>query len=98
MNREAARALGFPDIVVQGMLSTCFISEQLTAQFDAGWMAGGKMDVRLGNVLWAGESVRTCARTTGEAPEADRLRVHMDVWVEKEDGTKVTVGQASALR
>ncbi len=97
-NREAALALGFPDIVVQGMLSTCFISEQLTREFGEGWLAGGKMDVRLVNVLWAGESIRTCAQVREEVPEADRTRVHLDVWVEKEDGTKVTLGAASALR
>ncbi len=97
-NREAARALGFPDIVVQGMLSTCFISEQLSGEFGEGWLCGGKMDVKLINVLWAGESVRTCAQIKEEVPEAGRTRVHMDVWVEKSDGTKVTVGNASAIR
>ena len=97
-DRTSARAFGFPDIVVQGMLPICFISELLTRDFREGWLGGGKMDVRLVNVLWANETVTAHADVREEVPEADRVRVHMDVWVEKDDGTKVIVGQASALR
>ena len=97
-NREAARALGFPDIVVQGMLPICLVSELLTRDYGRGWMAGGKMDVRLVNVLWADEHIEAHAEVTDEVPEADRARVHLDVWVEKTDGTKVIVGTASAVR
>lgn len=97
-DRTSARALGFPDIVVQGMLPICFVSELLTREFRDGWLAGGKMDVRLVNVLWANETVSAHADVREEVPEADRVRVHMDVWVEKADGTKIIVGQASALR
>lgn len=97
-NREAARALGFPDIVVQGMLPICLVSELLTREYGRGWLAGGKMDVRLVNVLWADETVEARAEEVLEVPEADRTRVHLDVWVEKADGTRVVVGSASALR
>lgn len=97
-NREAARALGFPDIVVQGMLPICLVSELLTREFERGWMTAGKMDVRLVNVLWADEAVEARAEEREEVPEADRTRVHLDVWVQKGDGTKVVVGSASALR
>ena len=97
-DRESARALGFPDIVVQGMLPICFVSELLTREFRDGWLAGGKMDVRLVNVLWAGETVSAHAEIRDEIPEAGRIRVHMDVWVQKDDGTKVIVGQSSAIQ
>jgi len=97
-DRQEARNLGFPDIVVQGMLPICLASELLCAEFAEGWLAGGKMDVRLVNVLWANESVSAYAEETDESREAGRRRVHMDVWVEKDDGTKVIVGRASALR
>ena len=97
-DRASARALGFPDIVVQGMLPICFISELMTREYGAGWLAGGKMDVRLVNVLWANERVTARAEVVGETPEAGRVRDQLDVWVEKADGTKVVVGAASALR
>jgi hypothetical protein len=97
-DRESARALGFPDIVVQGMLPICLVSELLTREYGIGWLAGGKMDVKIVNVLWANESVTACAEEVEEVPEAGRVRVHLGVWIEKAGGTKVVVGEASALR
>jgi acyl dehydratase len=96
-NREAALALGFPDIVVQGMLPICVLSELMTREFGMGWLAGGKMDVRLVNVLWGGETISATAQIRERVPEADRERIHLDVWAEKRDGAKVIVGSASAL-
>jgi acyl dehydratase len=96
-DKEAALAWGFPDIVVQGMMSTCFLNEMLTNRYGAGWLAGGKMDVRLVNIVWQSDRL-TCRGFVRElAPEGPRRRAHLDVWVEKEDGTKVTIGTASAV-
>ena len=96
-DKEFAVKLGFPDIVVQGMMSTCFLSEMMTERFGAGWIAGGKMDVNLVNIVWQSD-VLTCRGFVRElTPEGDRQRAHLDVWAEKEDGTKATIGTASAL-
>lgn len=97
-DREMAHALGFPDVVVQGMMSICFLSEMMTAAFGLGWFHGGKLAVNLVNVLWGGETItaRGCVRES--AAEAGRTRVTSDVWCEKPDGTKTVVGIASALR
>ena len=96
-DKESAIKLGFPDIVVQGMMSTCFISEMMTRRFGAGWIAGGKMNVNLVNIVWQSDVI-TCRGLVREiTPEGDRQRAHLDVWAEKEDGTKVTIGSASAI-
>jgi len=96
-DKEMALKWGFPDIVVQGMMSTCFLSQMMTDRYGAGWLAGGKMDVRLVNIVWRSDRL-TCRGFVRElAPEGPRQRAHLDVWVEKEDGTKVTIGSASAL-
>jgi acyl dehydratase len=94
---ESARALGFPDIVVQGMMSLCFISEMMTKRFGAGWYQGGRMNANLVNVVWQGETItaRGLVRSTVEEGSASRSMV--DVWCEKGDGTKVVVGTASGL-
>jgi len=97
-DREMARALGFPDVVVQGMLSICFISELMTHAFGVGWFCGGQLAVNLVNVLWGGEVVDTQGRIRTQTPEGRHTRVHVDVWCEKADGTKTIVGTASALR
>jgi acyl dehydratase len=95
---EEARRLGFPDIVVQGMMSLCFISEMMTTRYGEGWLAGGRMNVNLVNVLWQGETVSAGGVVTEERPEGEATRAELRVWCEKADGTKITVGTASALK
>jgi acyl dehydratase len=97
-DREMARALGFPDIVVQGMLSVCLLSELMTRAFGTGWFCGGRLQVNLVNVVWAEETLLTHGRVRDEQPEGDRTRVHVDVWCAKADGTTAVIGTASAVR
>jgi acyl dehydratase len=94
---DAARKLGFPDIVVQGMMPLCFVSEMMTGRFGLGWFAGGRMNVNLVNVVWRGDKLTARGLIREIAPEGDRQRARLDVWCEKEDGTKVVVGSASAM-
>ena len=96
-NREMARALGFPDIVVQGMMPLCFVSGLLTREFGDGWLGGGKMAVSLVNVVWCEDVVTARAKVREEAAEGSKTRALLDVWCEKADGTKVVVGTASAI-
>ena len=60
--------------------------------------SGGKMSVKLTNVLWVDENVTVRAKVREEQAEGARTRVHCDVWVEKDDGTRTLLGSASALR
>ncbi|MBT40726.1 MAG: hypothetical protein CL938_19510 [Deltaproteobacteria bacterium] len=95
---EQAQKLGFPNIVVQGMMSTCFVSELMQRAFGMGWLQGGRMSVKLTNVLWVDETVTARAKIREQTPEGERLRVHCDVWIDKADDTRVLLGSASALR
>jgi acyl dehydratase len=97
-DRESAQMLGFPDIVVQGMMTVCLVSELMSQAFGLGWIWAGKMDVRLVNVVWVGDVLATRGKVREEVPEGSRRRAHVDVWCEKADGTKALVGTASALR
>jgi len=97
-DEEMARALGFPDIVVQGMLSVCFVAELMAHAFGLGWHLAGKLDVRLVNVVWPRDVLVTRGKIRAELPEGGRRRAVLDVWCEKPDGTKTIVGSASALR
>jgi len=97
-DREQAKKLGFPNIVVQGMMSTCFVSQVMQNAFGMGWVEGGKASIKLTNVLWVDESVTGHGKVREEIREGTRTRVHCDVWVEKSDGTRVALGSASAVR
>ncbi len=95
---EEARKLGFPDIVVQGMMPLCFLSQMMTERFGAGWFAGGRMTVNLVNVLWHKDQVTSRGHVAALTPEGARRRAQLQVWGEKSDGTKVVVGSASAVQ
>lgn len=97
-DREMARAFGFPDVVVQGMMSVCFVSELMARNFGAGWENGGKLNVKLVNVVWPDDRLHVRGRVREETPEGAKRRVHVDVWCEKDDGVKTIVGSASAVR
>jgi acyl dehydratase len=94
---EEAKKLGFPDIVVQGMMPLCFVADMLAQRFGEGFYVGGRMDMRLVNVLWKGDRVRARGIVQEYLPEGSARRAVMQVWCEKEDGTKVVIGSASAL-
>ena len=94
---EEAHKLGFPEIVVQGMLSVCMIGELMTRRFGLGFIVGGRFDLRLVNVLWAEEITGAKGRILELHPEGERTRAEVEVWCEKADGTVTIVGTASAL-
>ncbi|HXK23593.1 MAG TPA: MaoC/PaaZ C-terminal domain-containing protein [Myxococcota bacterium] len=96
-DKEQAEKLGFPNVVVQGMMTTCFVSQVMHDHFGMGWLEGGRMEVKLVNVLWVDESVTARAKVKEETREGARTRVHCEVWVDKQDGTRVLAGTASAV-
>ena len=96
-NRQKAVELGFPEIVVQGMLSVCMVAEMMTRRFGLGFFYGGKMDLRLVNVVWGNDVTGPCGRILDRHAEGKRTRADAEVWCEKADGTKTIVGSASAL-
>ena len=96
-DQEMARALGFPDIVVQGMMSVCFVADALALRYGAGWHHGGKLDVRLVNVVWPGDTITARGLVREIVREGSRERALLDIWSTKVDGTVTVIGTASAL-
>jgi acyl dehydratase len=96
-NRQKAVELGFPEIVVQGMLSVCMVAEMMTRRFGLGFFYGGKIDLRLVNVVWGNDVTGPRGRILERRPEGARTRAEVEAWCEKSDGTKTIVGSASAL-
>lgn len=96
-DRDAARKLGFPDIVVQGMMTICFLSELMTRRFGQGWFSGGKLQVSLVNVVWGGDTITARGLVREVISLGERRRALCDVWAEKPDGTKVVIGTAAAF-
>jgi hypothetical protein len=96
-DKQKAVELGFPEIVVQGMLSVCIVAEMMTRRFGLGFLYGGKMDLRLVNVVWGNDVTGPKGLIVERHPEGTRTRAEVEVWCEKSDATKTIVGTASAL-
>ena len=73
------------------------MSERALAFFGAGWLRGGRIDVKLARPIYPGDTVSVRAVITGKAPEGDAMRLTLDIWLENQDGERVTVGSASGL-
>jgi acyl dehydratase len=96
-DRSKAIELGFPEIVVQGMLSVCIVAELMTQRFGLGFFSGGRMSLSLVNVVWGNDTTGARGVIVERRAEGDRIRAEVEVWCEKSDGTKTIVGTASAL-
>jgi acyl dehydratase len=96
-DQEMARALGFPDVVVQGMMSVCFVADLLTKRYGVGFLGAGKLDVRLVNVVWPGDVITAYGKVREVVVEGSRRRAHLDVWCAKDDGTVTIIGAGSAI-
>jgi hypothetical protein len=69
----------------------------MTKRFGLGFLYGGKLDVRLVNVVWGNDTTAPRGRIVGRNPEGKRTRAEVEVWCDKSDGIKTIVGSASAL-
>ncbi len=96
-DKQKAVELGFPEIVVQGMMSVCFVAEMMTRRFGLGFLYGGKMDLRLVNVVWGHDTTGPKGSIVERRPEGKRSRAEVEVWCDKADATKTIVGTASAI-
>ena len=94
----AAAELGFSDVVIGAGMTTAYIFELMVERFGRGWLEGGRADLKFINVLNPDEQFSSTGVITGRTKEWEGLgRTHTTVWSAKADGTKIIVGEASAL-
>ena len=91
-DKRAAEELGFEEVVVGGRMTMSYVGDLMDMHFGRGWFEGGKMDIKFTNIVWPDDVVTARAVVTDETDG----RANAAVWMEKEDGTVVIVGTASA--
>jgi hypothetical protein len=69
----------------------------MTRRFGLGFLNGGKMDLRLVNVVWGNDTTGPKGLIVERRPEGRRSRAEAEVWCDKADTTKTIVGTASAI-
>ena len=92
-----ARAKGFRVPLAQGMMSTAYVSEMMTAFLGAGFVKGGGMSVTFVKPVYAGDRLTVHGVVTDKRTENGATRVVVEVWCENQHGEKTMVGSASGL-
>jgi acyl dehydratase len=70
-NRAVAVEMGFPDVVVQGLMNVCWLSENLTRWAGPAWLSSGSMSASFLKPMLAGQ--RTVMRTMVARADDDRI-------------------------
>lgn len=92
-----ARAKGFRAPLAQGMMSTAYVSEMMTALLGAGFVKGGTMSMAFIKPVYAGDRLTVHGVVKEVRPEGAATRVVVEVWCENQDGEKTAVGTAGGL-
>jgi hypothetical protein len=91
-DKAASEELGFEEVVVGGKMTMSLIGEMLEQHFGRGYYEGGTLDVKFTNIVWPDDHVTA----KGVITHRQDGRAFVTVWMEKDDGTVVIVGSASA--
>jgi len=94
---ETAKKAGLPAAVAQGRYPPAYISEELLKFFGRGWFEGGKLSVTFVKPIFADDTVTVKGIIKDKVTEGDIIRLVLDVWLENQNGEKVTLGTASGL-
>lgn len=101
-DQAAAEREGLSAPVASAPQIFSMIHRMMMMSFGTGWIMGGRMSVKQIKSVFPTDFTTGKGRVIGLQLETDgdgreRLRVVCEVWVERRDGTKVMVGEASAL-
>jgi acyl dehydratase len=91
----AERGLG--GALVQGGQLVGYLNEMLVRALGAGFLAGGEIAVTFIKPARPGDTLTTHGTLTETAFEDGRTRGTFEVWLENQNGEKLTVGTARAL-
>ena len=93
---DVARRSGLAGRVADGMISTNWLSSMLTASFGHGFLEGGALRTKYIVPIFEDDLITACGVITDIEVDGDRRTAVLDVWCEKADGTRCTVGHARA--
>jgi acyl dehydratase len=99
---KAAEREGLSGPIASAPQLIAMIHRQMLMSFGAGWLAGGRIDVKMIKSVFVDDLTTVKGRVIGIQLDTDSSgeparRVQCEVWVERLGGQKVMVGTASGL-
>lgn len=92
---EKAQEAGLDAIIASGTQSEGLLVTLLIDLFGIAWLEHGVMDLKVINSVHVDDIVQAKAILKERSDAGERETVLLDVWCEKQDGTKVLVGSAT---
>lgn len=92
-----AEAKGFRTTLAQGMMTTAYVSEMMTALLGAGFVQGGTMAVKFIKPVYTDDTLTVYGTVVEKTPENGATRITVEVWAENQHGDKTMVGTASGV-
>jgi len=99
IHTDAAKAVeaGLAAPIASGIQCEADIVRLLLAIFGKRWLSSGKLHVKYPRPVFAGASLRPCARVRGVQAREGSTHVELDVWCETLDKQVVVVGTATCV-
>jgi acyl dehydratase len=91
---EFAKECGLETRAISGTQMMGYIVELMIDLFGEGWLSGGKMNIKFIKPVDVGTKLIAKAIVKSKEKLNDKVRFILDIWCERDDGTKVAVGTA----
>ena len=92
-----AEAKGFRTTLAQGMMTTAYVSEMMTAFLGEGFVQGGTMAVKFIKPVYTDDTLTVHGTVVEKTPGNGATRITVEVWAENQHGDKTMVGTASGV-
>lgn len=96
-DQKAAEKRGTRGPIAQGDQLAGYLNEMMVAALGDGYISGGEMSVSFIYPVRPGDTVFSFGEVTDEVATNGNRRVLCNVWLENQNGRKVTVGTASGI-
>ncbi|MDA0338282.1 MAG: MaoC family dehydratase [Proteobacteria bacterium] len=96
-DQKAAEKRGTRGPIVQGGQLAGYLNEMMIVALGDGFISGGELSVSFIYPVRPGDTIFSFGEVTDEVVVDGRTRVHCNIWLENQNGQKVTVGTASGF-
>jgi acyl dehydratase len=92
-----ARRIGLGGLIVQGGQLAGYLNEMMCTSLGRGFIEGGELSVTFIKSARAGDTLTTGGEEKSRSVVDGKTRIEYDVWLENQNGEKLTVGTASGF-
>lgn len=92
---DKAHEAGLPDLIASGNQSVGILVALLMRLFGPTWLSGGRLDIKVINSVYVGDTVQAKATLKTRRQKAEVVEFVLDAWCENQHGTTIITGTAS---